>query len=440
MSDGPSPATPEADAGPGTPASPGSRVRPLRAAGLGALAALVLFGTGLVIATLEYVATGGRYRAWTWVKVAILYALSFCGVGIRASVRAGGFAAGSPALDVAYRLPLLLGASLFVWLLFRAGRGLAHPGQSPMPFGLAIAAVVVGAALPLFLASFLVSLRLPEVGNVVVTMVPWEAAAFPLLVAAASVTGGAYAGWRERAGRRRRVEMWLEGGWRMLTTALALAFLGFVVVAAVNPAATGRYARSARDAGRTGAVVVLHHLLLLPAQTMLSLAPAMGGQVQVEVAPDAGVTALSIRRISPSPAAGVLFGRAADGAPIPLGDAWYAFLLVPAAASVVGGRSAGRSDRGALARATDGAGAGVVFCVMVTGGCAFATTVLPLLSLGFAPVRIATSMGTTALLALMWGVAGGVVGALTSGSPATDQTPVPDPGPGDEGPETFTSV
>jgi hypothetical protein len=443
MSERPPPAAPAAGSLPdATPASsvPVGR-RLLHAAAAGLVAALALAASGLVIAVVEYVASGQRYRPWTWVKVAILYALAFCGTGVQVIVRAGALAEGSPPLSAAFRLPLILGAVAFVALLVRAGRGIVRDGESVPLSALAAAAAVVGAALPLFLASFAVSLRFPEVGDAVVTPIRWQAALFPLVVATASTGAGAYAARGERVGGwGTRPMSWVGAGWRMFVTAMALAFIGFLIVATLSPGWTGRYASAARGAGRTGAVAVLHHLLLLPAQTMLSVAPALGGEVHVSVEGEAEVTTISLRAIHPSRSIGELGGVGGGAGPVPLGGAWYAFLLVPVVATVAGGRRAGRSGRGVFTRATDGAASGAVFCLLVVGGCAFATAVVPFLGLGLVPVRISAPIGATAALALGWGVVGGAVGAMAGEATPADQMPVPDPAPGGAGPESLTSL
>jgi hypothetical protein len=437
MSDRPPPATPAAGSAPDDIA-----LELLRAAGAGLVAALALTAGGLMIAVVEYVASGERYRPWTWIKVAILYALAFCGTGVHVSVRAGALLPDSPPLAAAFRLPMILGAVAFVALLVRAGGRIVDDGGSASRTVLAAGAVVAAATIPLFLASFAVSLRFPEVGDAVVTPIRWQAALFPPLVAAVATGAGAFGAWSGRVGDagRTRPMVWVEGGWRMFITALALAFIGFLIVASVSPGWTARYARAARGAGRTGGVVVLHHLLLLPAQTMLSLAPAMGGEVHVGVEGETEGT-ISLRAIHPSRSIALL-GDAAQGGAIDLGGAWYAFLLVPAVAAVAGGRRAGRSGRRPVGRAADGAAAGAAFALLVVVGCAFATTAVPFLGLGLVPVRISAPIGTTAALALGWGVVGGALGAVGGGGARSDQTPVPEPGPGpgEGGPETLTSL
>ncbi len=109
---------------------------------------------------------------------------------------------------------------------------------------------------------------------------------------------------------------------------------------------------------------------------------------------------------------------------------YWAFLLVPAIATVGGGRWAGRTWRGRSGgreRALRGAGAGVVFAVLMGAGTWMASIDVGLtlnatstptsFTLGASPVG-------TASLALVWGVIGGALGAWLLGD-QDEGTPVP---------------
>ena len=69
-------------------------------------------------------------------------------------------------------------------------------------------------------------------------------------------------------------------------------------------------------------------------------------------------------------------------------------------------------------RALRGAGAGVVFGVLMAVGAWFSATMFPLpvpVDIpGALPASIYATMPSTAVLALIWGVVGGVLGALSS--------------------------
>jgi hypothetical protein len=104
----------------------------------------------------------------------------------------------------------------------------------------------------------------------------------------------------------------------------------------------------------------------------------------------------------------VVFGNAPPG--------YLAFLLVPAIATIVGGRWAGSaSERSASGSAAVGAAAGVVFAVVMLGAIVVSSITL---SYGTASEAVGRSghlwIGpdpvTGTLVALTWGVAGGALG------------------------------
>jgi hypothetical protein len=94
--------------------------------------------------------------------------------------------------------------------------------------------------------------------------------------------------------------------------------------------------------------------------------------------------------------------------------AWYLlFALVPLAATVIGGRRAGEGARSPRERAASGALAGVVYAVLAVVAAWAATVVLPALTPLFGgPPHLGPDLERTFLLALAWGVLGGMIGAL----------------------------
>jgi hypothetical protein len=109
----------------------------------------------------------------------------------------------------------------------------------------------------------------------------------------------------------------------------------------------------------------------------------------------------------------VTFGNAPPG--------YLAFLLVPAIATIVGGRWAGSvSERSGVAAAAAGAGAGAVFAVVMLGAIVASSITL---SFGAAPdavdrgghLWIGPDPVTGTMVALAWGVIGGALGAASSG-------------------------
>ena len=354
---------------------------------------------GQAIAFAEYAASG-LYRPWSWVKIGLLYVLSFCGVAFDAS----GATPGSAPSRV--RLVLMLGTALVVWLAFRAGRATAGTvgSRDVRRAGVWGAAPALAFALLSGLGSLLVTLRFPDDGIERLRPVTWEAFVISFVVVAVAGAAGGVAG--AIGDRPTRTTEIVAGGWRMFVAALLLAFAGVLVLAALEPAATSGYARGLRGFGVGGAVLFGHHLLLAPNQSLDVLAPSMGGATELRVQEE--VTRLTVRGVEPSEALGLFTGWGSEGVELPL--AYLAFLVVPVAATLMGGRRAGGAAIDHRERARRGACAGAVFASLVTAGSLMATVTVS--SQGGWSGRLGPSMPSTALLALAWGVAGGVVGSL----------------------------
>jgi hypothetical protein len=365
--------------------------------GATAFAAVAVAGQAIAFALY---AVSGLYRPWSWVKIGLLYVLSSCGVAIDVTAPA----LGSAPLRV--RVVLMLGTALVVWLAFEAGAAVARSARSP---GVGAAAVWgAGPALPFALlaglGSLLVSLRFPDVGVEHLRPVTWESFVLPaLLVAAAGAAGGAAAVVRQRPTRLTEAT---AGGWRMFGAALLLALAGVLVLAALEPAATRAYARGLRGMGPGGAVLFGHHLLLLPNQSIDALAPAMGGSTQLVVG-DA-VTSLTMGGITGGGGIGSIAGWGSGGVDFPV--SYLLFLAVPAVATVLGGLRSAAEATGVRERAIRGALAGGVFASLVAIGSVMATIVV---TRAEGPHGwLGPAMPSTVPLALIWGVAGGIVGAV----------------------------
>lgn len=365
----------------------------------GVLAFLAVAAAGQAVAFAVYAASG-LYRPWSWVKIGLLYVLSFCGVAVEVT---------APGLGTApfhVRLALMLGTALVVWVAFRAGAAVV---RSARPSGVGAAAGWgAGPAVPFAvlagLGSLLISLRFPDNGIERLRPVTWEAFVLPLvLVAAAGAAGGVTAVVR---GRPTRLTEATAGGWRMFVAALLLAFAGILVLAAIEPGVTGGYVRGLRKMGPGGSVLFGHHLLLLPNQSIDVLAPAMGGSSALEV--DDGGGRLTIGGLSRLEGIGLITGWAPEGVDFP--PAYLLFLAVPGIATVMGGRRAAEDTVERRERAIRGAIAGTVFASVMAVGTATATIVVS------GPTgwhgRFGPALLSTVLLALAWGVAGGIAGAL----------------------------
>jgi hypothetical protein len=358
-----------------------------------------------LIGLAEFAASGGAYRWWTWIKVGVLYLVSFFGVSVRVDVGGRGL--------FQMHLSLMAGTVVAGWLLFRAGRASAA-GVARSRARLRAACVIAGCVVPVWAVGLPAGLRFPDLGgpgvDATVRAVGWQVVAFPLAFAVLTVAAGA---WSVRAMRSsvgadlRRI---VAGGWRMCRLALVLAFAGLLVLAAVRSDRTARYAGWLGSQGRGGALLFGHQVLAAPNQSFFVLAPSMGGITDIgETGVARATTALSMSRI----------GAVAFGIPglnrtypaRPLGGFFYLFLLVPALATVLGGTYAARGEARLGRRLLFGAGAGVVFGGLVAVGSVFAAVESPI-SLAQGPLSLRTAMPSTALLALAWGITGGAIGSL----------------------------
>ena len=379
---------------------------------------------GQVLAWIEYAATHA-YRPWSWAKIGLAYALSGSHVTFEASRSLVSFDAPSAVVDE--QLVLALGAfvALTLVLSFRAGRDAARRMTAPLArLAIAGATVGLGFAVPCGVSSFLVTLSFPNLGIAVLRPVLWQAFVLPLVLAVvAGGIGGAAVGVTSAADAQiRRLAAAAVGAWLSFVWALGYAFVGFLVLAALEAGATSSYARTMRDAGEAGAIIVLHHALLLPNQSTLILATSMGAPTELAVDGETAAR-LSVGGIEAVGNYGAFteasFGRSA--VPFP---AWYrGFLLVPAAATVLAGRrlrGGAANRREALVRAGL---AGTGFAVLAAVATWIATIVLPIAIFG-GSTRLGANPWTTLLVALPWGVIGCLAGCLMPGGGGlTSRTP-----------------
>jgi hypothetical protein len=413
-----------AEGGPGLRAAWPSAVK-------GGLVAFVVTATAAQIVPLSIDVFGGGLAFSTALKLGWFYELAFHKVAI--DVTGSGGATGR--ISIAF----LSGTGLAIWMLFRAGRKAACSAGSS--FGArALAGSMVGPvyALPIAVVTSFVRLQLHTggfftPGTVGFHGVVWQAFVVPALL---GIGAGGVAGALESWPRGSRGHTWLVGGWRALLGALGLAAISVLVLAAVRPQGTATYTRVVSSNGpRVAALLLGHHALLLPNQSFFVLAPSMGGCTELR-GPKASIPLLCPGRLpnlgSPDilddivrvdGAAQPTGGTTADR-PMPAG--YWVFVLVPAIATFSGGRSAGSGGSGSRESLVRGAGAGVVFAILVGVGSWFASAELVLHGAGGIGTR-ALTLGPrplpTALLALAWGVAGGTLGAWTRRQ--EEGTPVP---------------
>jgi hypothetical protein len=308
---------------------------------------LPVFAAGQAIAWLTY-AVSGWYRPWSWFKIGIAETLAsvrvtFIGTSYNFSAKTPG-----PIPATSASLELAVGALLIAVcvLAFRAGREQARGLESrPLAAGVAGSLPGLGFAIPMVVAAAPVTLGFPQFGIEHLEPVLRQALVLPLAVAGAcGAVGGlaaARAGLDEREPWGPRLAAAARGGFTALWWALALAFAGFLIVAALQPGPTGAYARFVDRTGGSGAALAVQHALVLPNQSAMILDTAMGVPTTLAVGDTTlvRVTITGIEAIGTEGAAVAgLVGAGSDHAGFP---AWYwAFVLVPVAATVIGGRAA----------------------------------------------------------------------------------------------------
>ncbi|TMK23223.1 MAG: hypothetical protein E6G65_00820 [Actinobacteria bacterium] len=159
-----------------------------------------------------------------------------------------------------------------VVLAFRAGREQAH-GLEERPLAAAIAGAgpSLGFAVPMAVIAPFVTLGFPQFGIDHLRPVWWEALVLPLIVCAScGAIGGLSAARAALEARGRwgpRAVGAARGGFTGFSWGLALAFAGFLVLAVLEPGATGAYARFVDRSSGSGAALLVQHALLLPNQS-----------------------------------------------------------------------------------------------------------------------------------------------------------------------------
>ncbi len=300
MSDVPPPPTaPVPPAGPGAASPPPIMDDVARgwstALARGLIAFVVMAGLGQAAAFLVYFVSDQTGSVGTFAKLGWFYFDSFHHIALSASVPnisipdTGGVLAGGASIRAHLGLALMLGTFLAIWLLYGAGKAVADRaeggGVARVLHGLKVAPVY---ALPCLLFSLLVKVKVTippgafASGSVEVKSSAAQSFLIPLLIAAAAgAAGGLRSGRYEFLSRGpwgRRVSGALAGGLRMLTLGIVLSFVGLLVLGVVHPDATKAYFRTVSEPPVDETVLIIgHHVLVLPNQSMWVLVPAMGG-------------------------------------------------------------------------------------------------------------------------------------------------------------------
>jgi hypothetical protein len=345
---------------------------------------------------------------------------------------------------------LMLATFLALWLLYRGGRSVARSaGGVPWARTLHGAKVAVPYAVLSLALSFVARLSqelpqspfLPAGGPFEFGPSPIAAFLWPL---ALGVVAGALGGlssaerWMAPEGTGVRARAVVRGGLAMTLYALLLAFVGYLLVVALNPdwplPFSPRFFQAVTSEGLRGYLALLLTILAIPNIAVWVLVPAMLGNVGAFVG-GASFQLLSYFRFP------VGFGETGttpltpipglpqfDTAPAP----YFLFLLVPLVATILGGWWAARRvpARSRGDGAAVGALAGVVFAAAVT-----ALIVLSSIGVGFSGSfagfvqsqrgHVGPPFLFGALLAVVWGVAGGALGGLLGARTAGAPPPVP---------------
>lgn len=416
------------------PAPPGERSRTGWGAALlrGFLVFALLLAIGLAVAFVGLAAADAGLPFGAALRIGALYlgpfhhvALLFEGdLDVDLSRLPGSPVPSGASATVELGVALLALTAFAVWLLFRAGRASAF-GEGAGVRALTGARVALGYAPPIMLLALLVTFEEPaKIGSFVtagvrVSMSAWQALLFPLAIAAAAGAAGGVWSWAASPERvaGQRVRAVLGGGWVMLLLALGLSYAGLLVAGVVQPdepvalatPSTARYFERVFARPGLGTVVLGHHVALVPNQALWTLVPASGACDVVWGSEREDILCYGSFP-NPKPGGGIVFGSAPGG--------YLLFLLVPAAATVFGGRRAALRGPGVgRAAIADGAAAGVVYGVLVGVGCMLASITLSYAASAGTDVGGRLWIGPDpvwgTIVALAWGIGGGAIGAAS---------------------------
>jgi hypothetical protein len=230
-----------------------------------------------------------------------------------------------------------------------------------------------------------------------------SAALWAALLAAVGAGTGAYL---ERASLGRFSSVF-RGGLTAYGWALALLAVGVLVVATLEPTVTRRYVDGLTGLGAGGGVLFGYHLLAIPAQSALLLAPASGSCL--EIIGEGSIFELCPWRLAGSGPVGALFVQE----PVALSPLLWMLSGVPLIAAILGGWRAGAGLTIAGGRAIGaGAASGLVFASLAVLG---SWLVAPQFRTLARLVSVHPTWSRTASAALIWGVVGGAVGGWLAG-------------------------
>ncbi len=387
---------------PGRPGALMDRRGPVGVAAVGGVVAFAaLVAVCQLLAFAQHVLLGGL-GLWSWAKIGLLTVSLALRADLIATVR------GSPIFQSAARsetlrlrlVPMVLTIG-FLWLVARAGRRAARASRGGGPLivsGLAAVSAAIPVAILAAVFSSLVTLVFPSLG-LLLEVDALSAALWAGALAAVGAGTGAYLEVGGPAG-----SAVLRGGLTAYGWALGLLVVGVFVLATLEPTVTRAYVDEVNGLGAPGGALLGIHLLALPAQSALLLAPASGSCL--EILGDGPMFDFCPWRLAASGPSGDAFLPASLGL-----SPWFWLLsAAPGIAAMLGGgravTEASVSGRRALGV---GAAAGSAFATLVVLGAWFAA---PLLTPIVVPVQISLHPAwvATAATALIWGAVGGTFG------------------------------
>jgi hypothetical protein len=364
-----------------------------------------LFAIGALVVVSELIALGmsfavRSYGLWTWAKVGLLAALLSVRADVEATIRGRSFLRASAGVATYHwrLVPMLLTIGFLV-LAARAGRRAARerPGRSPV---VAVMLAAAGAAAPAaaiaVAAATLVTLRFPTAG-LTLTVDPGAAARWAALTAAAAAAAGALL----EAGRGGVPAAALRGGFAAYGWALFLLAAGVVVIATLEPAVTRAYLDALQGLGRGGGLLFGAHVLAVPSQSALLMAPAAGACLDL-VGQNNGLH-LCPWSLSPSAHQAGFFLTDV----IPLAPWFWTLSAIPAIGAAIAGLRA-VSETGGRRGIALGAIGGSVFAGVAVTGAWYAGAQVPFVLIP--EVRVQADLPVMAAALAGWGVAGGALG------------------------------
>ena len=423
--------------GTGAPAPQASRTPASTTAGwkpalLGAVGTILVLGViGEALAFLLYAAEDqARPSIADTARFGGFVFYAFHHVGLRF----GGAAFGGIGANVTVALAMLTGTLVALWLLALTGRAIANQaGGSSLARGIQGAKVALPyAALCLGLA-FVVRVPQSQAAAGLSTGFP---AAHPSYVAAVlwplglAAVAGFVGGFRSHAPTGVMATPWgtrlraaAGGGTWMLAVGLILSFVGLVLLTPFAPDVARDYFRPFDQSFLRGASVILGTLLVLPNMAAWVLFPAMGSCLEIS----GGVFGLSgsfcFLSYSQFPTTHAIAGIRTPSPNLPSPPSGYfLFLLAPLVAVLVGGAIAARRADGGTKQEAVGVGAlaGLAYALLSLATAVLSTITAKASGFGQAfpgapgaiHARVGPALASTFLVALLWGVVGGAIGAL----------------------------